>query len=129
VDSDSVFIEASFMLARHSGDCDLTPEAAAMFARILNLTLRAGLANSPDLWESRETGRTYVLGVVARIGEEAARLAGKGGDISAEVIRQAANRIIAEQRERFGLTASRPGEQVMSKFCFAYVLSDLFGER
>ncbi len=48
MDSDSVFIEASFMLARHSGDCDLTPEAAAMFALIRPIGGPTGAQRSPN---------------------------------------------------------------------------------
>ena len=129
MDTESVFIEAAFMLGRHSGGCDLAPEGARMFARILDLTVRAGIADDPHVWESRETGRTYVLGVVARIGKEAARLAGKGNEITAEVIRQASNAVIDEERQRFGLPAIDLAGAVLSKFCFAYVLSGLFGER
>jgi hypothetical protein len=128
MNTDSVFIEAAFALGRHSGSCELTEDGAAMFARILDLTVRAGIANTPDLWASRETGRTYLLGVVARIAEEAERLAGKGNEITADVIRQASNRLIDEQRERLGMPAPDRAA-VVSKFCFAYVLSDLFEER
>ncbi|HEX6617080.1 MAG TPA: hypothetical protein VF046_12325 [Gemmatimonadales bacterium] len=128
MDTDSVFVEASFTLGRSAGGCQLSSDAARMFGRILQLTLAAGIANTPDLWESRETGRDYVLGVVARIGEEAARLAGKDREITADIIREASNRIIDRERERFGLP--RPDQSaILSKFCFAYVLSDLFGER
>ena len=129
MDTDSVFIEAAFMLGRHSGDSELTPEGARMFARILDLTVRAGLANKPDLWESREAGRTYVLGVVGRIAKEAARMAGKGNEITADVIRRGANRIIEQERERFGMPIPDLSGAVQSQFCFCYVLSDLFGER
>lgn len=128
MDTDSVFIEASFMLGRSAGGCQLSSGAARMFGRILELTLAAGLANTPDLWESQETGRDYVLGVVARIGEEAARLAGKDREITDDILRQASNRIIDRERERFGLPLP-DRNMVVSKFCFAYVLSDLYGER
>lgn len=130
MDTDSVFIEAAFMLGRHSGECNLTPEGALMFRRVLDLTVRPGLANTPELWESPESGRSYVLGVIARIAGEAAQLAGKGNELTAGVVRQAANRVIEEQRERFGMPIpDLSQEMVVSKFCFAYVLSDLFGER
>lgn len=128
MDTDSVFIEASFTLGRSAGGCQLSSEAARMFGRILDLTVAAGLANSPDLWESRETGRDYVLGVVARIGEEAASLAGKNREITPDVIQKAASRIIDRERERFNIPAP-DRNAIVSKFCFAYVLSDLFGER
>ena len=129
MDTDSVFIEASFTLGRTSGGCQLAPEGARMFRRVLDLTVAAGLANTPELWESKETGREYVLGVVARIGEEAARLAGETREITAEIVREAANRIIERERERFKIPAPDRAGLVVSKFCFAYLLSDLYGER
>jgi hypothetical protein len=128
MDTDGAFIEASYTLGRSSGGCQLSSDAARMFGRILQLTLAAGLANSPDLWESKETGRDYVLGVVARIGEEAARLAGKNREITADMLRAASNRIIDRERERFGLPEP-DRSAILSKFCFAYVLSDIFEER
>lgn len=128
MNTDSVFIEAAFALGRHSGTCDLTADGAAMFARILDLTVRAGIANTPDLWESPEYGRAYLLGVVAQVAEEAARGAGKGNEITADIIRQASNRIVGQERERLGMPAP-DRSAIVSKFCFAYALSDLFGER
>ena len=127
MDTDSVFIEASFMLGRSSGGCQLNSDAARMFGRVLELTLAAGLATTDDLWASREKGRDYVLGVVARIGEEAARLAGKDREITADIIREASNRIIDRERERLGMPRA-DRSIILSKFCFAYVLSDLFEE-
>jgi hypothetical protein len=129
MNTDSVFIEAAFALGRHSGTCDLTSDGAVMFSRILDLTVRAGMANTPDLWESPEFGRTYLLRVVRHVAEEAERMAGKGNEITADIIRQASNRIIDQERERLGMPAPDRTSAIMSKFCFAYVLSDLFGER
>lgn len=129
MDTDSVFIEAAFALGRHSGTCELTADGAVMFSRILDLTVRAGIANTPDLWESPEYGRSYLLGVVALVAAEAERMAGKGNEITAEIIRQASNRIIDAERERLGMPAPDRTSAIVSKFCFAYVLSDLSGAR
>jgi hypothetical protein len=126
MDFDSVLIEASFALGKHSGKCNLTPDGAAMFSRLLDLTVRAGMASTPDLWESPETGRAYLLGVVAEIAQLAAKTAGAGHDLTGEILRRAANDLIERERRRFGLPRLDPSEFVLSKFCFCYVLTDLF---
>lgn len=126
MDTDSVLIEASFALGRHSGKCNLTPDGARMFSRLLDLTVRAGIAETPDAWESQETGRTYVLGVVAEIAKLAAQAAGPSHELTGEVVRRAANQVIDRERKRFGIPRRDPGEFVRSKFCFCYVLTDLF---
>jgi len=124
--TDSVLIEAAYMLGKHSGSCSLTPDGARMFSRVFDLTIRAGIANSPNQWSSRKAGRAYALKVVARMGQAAAKLAGRGRDITAEIMQSAANSVIDSERQRFGLPLPDPRQQVLSKFCFCFVLSDIF---
>jgi len=125
MDTDSALIEAAFTFGKHCGKCQLTPDGARMFARVFDLTVRAGIANSPKLWESRD-GRAYILGAMAQIGKGAARLAGRGQEITADIFQQAANRVIDDQRERLGMPRPDPVGRVLSKFCFAFVYSDLY---
>ena len=121
MDLDSILIECTFIFGKHAGKCDLTPNGARMLSRLFDLTIRPGIANSPDQWESREVGRTYALEMFARLGEDAARLAGQGGDITDAMLHQAANKIIKDQEIRF--------PTIVSKFCFCYRATDLYGDR
>jgi hypothetical protein len=126
MDTDTALIEAVFAFAKHAGTGDLTEEAAHMVSRVFDLTVRAGIASSPEAWKEKEYGRTYVLSMMGRIGEEAARLAGSGKDISGEIYGRAANIVIAEQRKRFGMPVPDTIERPRSKFCFCFVDSELF---
>jgi len=126
MDTDSVLIEASFALGRHAGKCSLTPDGARMFSRLLDLTVRAGIAETPDAWESPDTGRNYVLGVVAQIAEQAASAAGPSHELTAEIVRQAANQVIDKQRKSLGIPRPDPTQRVLSTFCFCYLLNNLF---
>lgn len=92
-----------------------------MFSRLFDLTIRPALANNPDQWESREAGRTYALEMVARISEEAARLAGDKGQITADMIRDAGNRVIKEQESKY--------VGILSIFCFCYKMTRLHDGR
>ena len=128
MDTDTALVEAAAVFGKRSGSSELTPDGARMFSRIFDLTLRAGLANAPDVWESKESGRAYALGTIGQIAEYAAKLAG-GGDITGEIMQRAANEVIEQQRQRLGFTALA-AESRTSVFCFAYVHSDLFmGQR
>jgi hypothetical protein len=124
MDANSILAEAAFMFGKHAGTCDLTPDGAAMFSRVFDLTVRATLAENPDQWESSETGRTYALGMIAHMGEEAARLAGSGRDITDEILRRAANKFIDQERRRRGIDIDILGER--SIFCFHYLYASLF---
>jgi hypothetical protein len=124
MDTDTALVEAAAVFGKRSGSSELTPDGARMFARIFDLTLRAGIANDPAVWESKESGRTYALKTIAQIAEYAAKLAG-GGAITAEVMQKAANEVIDQQRDRLGVSALGITSRT-SVFCFAYVHSDLF---
>lgn len=118
---DSILIECAFIFGKHAGTCDLTPEGTRMFSRLFDLTIRPGIANRQDQWESREAGRTYALEMFARFGEDAAKLAGAGHDITDEMLRAAANKIIAVQEKKF--------QRVLSPFCFCYRSTGLYTEQ
>ncbi len=124
--TDSVLVEAAYTLGKHSGNCNLAPDGAAMFSRVFDLTVRAGIADSPDQWASKKFGRSYVLEAVAQMGRTAAELAGQGGEITEAIMRRAANTVVDQERERQRIP--RPDRQgiVVSKFCFCYVISGLF---
>jgi hypothetical protein len=125
MDTDTALVEAAAVFGKRSGTAELTPDGARMFARIFDLTLRAGIANAPDVWESKDAGRTYALAMIARIAEDAAKMAGNTNAITGEILQQAANRIIDEQRKRLGLEVASVSSRT-SVFCFCYVHSDLF---
>ena len=124
MDTDTALVEAAAVFGKRSGRSELTPDGARMFSRIFDLTLRAGIANNPEVWESKESGRTYALGTIGQIAEYAAKLAG-GGAITGEVLLKAANELIDQQREQLGINAAAVSSRT-SVFCFAYVHSDLF---
>jgi hypothetical protein len=44
MDADSAIIEAAFTLGKYAGTANLTPDGARMFARLLDLTVRPGIA-------------------------------------------------------------------------------------
>jgi hypothetical protein len=116
MDADSILIECAFIFGKHARKCDLTPDGAHMFSRLFDLTIRPGIAK--DEWESREVGRTYALKMFARCGEDAAKLAGTGRDITGEILRQAANQIVRHEEDRFPV--------IRSRFCFCYRETDLY---
>jgi hypothetical protein len=124
--TDSVLVEAAYTLGKHSGNCNLAPDGAAMFSRVFDLTVRAGIAVSPDQWASKKAGRSYVLEAVARMGQTAAELAGRGGDITEAIMRRAANTVVDQERQRLGIPMPERQAIVQSQFCFCYVISDLF---
>jgi hypothetical protein len=126
MDSDSAIIEAAFTLGKHAGGCNLTPEGARMFSRLLDLTVRAGMANDPEAWESPKSGRAFVLGAIEQLATSAARAAKPGNDLTPEILRQATNQVVDEQRRKLGIPRPSPSEIVLSKFCFAYLLCELF---
>jgi hypothetical protein len=119
MDADSILIECTFIFGKHAGKCALTPGGARMLSRLFDLTIRPGLANTPGQWESREVGRTYVLEMFARLGQDVAGLAGPGRDITEDLLSAAANKIIRDQEVRF--------PTILSRFCFCYRHSDLYG--
>ncbi|HSM15876.1 MAG TPA: hypothetical protein VK845_02615 [Gemmatimonadales bacterium] len=124
MDANVILTEAAVMFGKHAGTCDLTPDGAAMFSRVFDLTVRPALAANPEQWESPDAGRSFALGMIAHIGAEAARLAGPGRDITAEILRRAANKFIDRERRRLGIDIERHGQR--SVFCFCYLLVPLF---
>lgn len=126
MDADTALIEAAFTLGRHSGGAALTPEGASMFSRLLALTVRAGIANDPDAWDAPKAGRAYVLGAIERLARSAADKAGPGGALSADLLRRAACDVIDDERRKMGITRPPASDAAKSKFCFAFMDSDLF---
>ena len=126
MDSDTAIIEAAFTLGKYAGACNLTPEGARMFSRLLDLTVRPGIANDPEAWDSPKSGRTFVLGAIEQLATAAARAATPGNDLTPEILNQATNQVVDEQRRKLGITRPAPSEILRSKFCFAYMASDLF---
>jgi hypothetical protein len=126
MDSDSAIIEAAFTLGKHAGACNLTPEGARMFSRLLDLTVRAGIANDPDAWDAPQGGRDFVLGAIQRLAVAAERSATPGSDLTPEVLLQAANQVVDEQRRKLGIERPTPATIERSKFCFALLVSRLF---
>jgi hypothetical protein len=125
MDADSAIIEAAFTLGKHAGDCNLTPEGARMFSRMLDLTVRAGIANDPEAWDAPQGGRAFVLSAIEQLAGAAAQAAKPGGDLTPEHLRQAVNQVVDEQRRKLGIDTSPVGIE-RSKFCFAYLSSRLF---
>lgn len=125
MDSDTAIIEAAFTLGKHAGKSTLSPEGARMFSRLLDLTVRAGIANDPEAWDDPKSGRAFVLSAIEQLAASAARAA-EGKELTPEILQHATNQIVDEQRRTFGFPAPAPGA-VKSPFCFAYVASDLFG--
>ena len=125
MDPDTAIVEAAFTLGKHAGASNLTPEGAQMFARLLDLTVRPGIANDPEAWDDPKTGRTFVLGAIAQLAAAAARAA-NGGDLTPEILQEATNRVVDEQRLKLGISRSGANEIIRSKFCFAYLGSGLF---
>ena len=126
MDSDSAIIEAAFTLGKHAGTCNLTPDGARMFSRLLDLTVRPGIANDPEAWDSPGSGRAFVLGAIEQLATSAARAAQPGNDLTPEILRQATNQVVDEQRRKLGISRPSPADFVRSKFCFAYLVSELF---
>jgi hypothetical protein len=125
MDSDTAIIEAAFTLGKHTGKATLTPEGARMFSRLLDLTVRAGIANNPEAWDDPRSGRTFVLEAIEQLAAAAARAA-KGEELTPEILREATNQVVEEQRQTLGIQPAAVSG-VKSPFCFAYVASDLFG--
>jgi hypothetical protein len=127
MDADTAIIEAAFTLGKHAGTANLTSEGARMFGRLLDLTVRPGLANDPDAWDSpKGGGRSFVLGAIEQLAASAARATEPGGDLTPEILLQATNEVIEEQRKRLGITSPEPSGIQLSKFCFAYLASSHF---
>ena len=126
MDADSAIIEAAFTLGKYAGTANLTPDGARMFARLLDLTVRPGIANDPEAWDSPKSGRSFVLWAIEQLATSAARSAKAGGDLTPDILRQAVNEVVDEQRRRLGITQPSPSGILRSKFCFAYLASDLF---
>jgi hypothetical protein len=124
MDFDSAIIEAACTLGKGAGSATLTPDGARMFSRLLDLTVRAGIANDPTAWDDPKAGRAFVLAAIQQLAAAAARAA-NGKELTADILRQATNEVVDEQRRKLGLQRPAPGG-VRSPFCFAYVASDLF---
>lgn len=124
--SDSAVIEAAFTLGKHAGGRTLTPDGARMFSRLLDLTIRAGIANDPEAWTADRGGRSFVLETIARLARNAAEAAGKGGELTPEILRRAASQVVDEERRRLGIQIPKATGEVTSKFCFAFMASEVF---
>jgi hypothetical protein len=103
MESQGILIESVYAFARHTRGRRLDDSGFQELERIFNVTIGARLGTHPGQWQDPDLGRNYVLIVIARIGEEAAKIAGAlhSRHITGEILNRAADYVFRRERHLF----------------------------